>query len=497
MSRQPNDLGDRSVTEDEECIALVDDLRHCEGEGTWFEFKVNNAAPAEIGEYLSALSNAAALADRACGYLVWGVDDSSHEVVGTTFNPNTTKKGNEPLENWLARGLDPSTHFRFRRWTQDGHDMALLEVQRATHRPVNFRGKEVIRIGSARQELRRHPEIERRLWKVFDQTPFEDLLAAEHLSSTDVLRLLDYSSYFGRLLKSLPETQDGIVQALLAAKFLCREPGNRWAVTNLGALAIANDLTAFAGLGRKALRIVTFDGNDRTAPAREEEWTRGYASGWDDLLRLVRAILPRREVMVEGTRKEVVAYPDEMIREMIANALIHQDLFESGVSPIVAIFRDRIEISNPGQPLVPVTRFLDFEPKSRNEALARFMRLAHICEERGTGVDKAVSAAEEYEMPAPMFDAPGASTRVVLLTHRPFKNMTRDEQLNACYLHACLLHLKGERMTNTSLRRRLGLPEAQVSPVSRLIQVALQADLIRVYDPLSGRKMVSYVPAWA
>jgi ATP-dependent DNA helicase RecG len=485
------------VTDDEECSALVDDLRRREGEGTWYEFKVNNDDPELIGEYLSALSNAAALADRPSGFLVWGVDDVSHDVVGTTFNPDTAKKGNEPLENWLVRSLEPATDFRFRRWTQDGHSMVLLEVHRATHRPVSFHGKETIRIGSVRQELRRHPEIERRLWRTFDRTPFEDLVAVEHLSSSDVVRLLDYPSYFARLARPMPETQDGILQVLLGAKFVQREPGNRWGITNLGALTIAKDLNDFDRLGRKALRILIYDGNDRTSPAREEEWTRGYSSGWDDLLRLLRAILPRREVIVEGTRTEIVAYPEDMIREMTANALIHQDLFATGASPTIAIFRDRIEISNPGEPLVPPARFLDLEPRSRNEDLARFMRIAHICEERGTGVDKAVSAAEQYEMPAPMFDAPGDLTRVILLTHRPFRDMTRDEQMNACYMHACLLHLRGERMTNTSLRKRLGLPETQVSTVSRLIQAAIQADVIRMYDASSSRKLASYVPTWA
>lgn len=101
---------------------------------------------------------------------------------------------------------------------------------------------------------------------------------------------------------------------------------------------------------------------------------------------------------------------------------------------------------------------MDHEPVSRNEALARFMRLARICEERGSGVDKAVSAAEERVMPAPKFEASGGSTRVTLLTRRPYGDMTRDEVLNACYLHACLLYLKGERMTNATLRGRLGLP---------------------------------------
>ena len=92
---------------------LVNELRKPPNETPWVEFKHNNANPQDIGEYLSALSNSAALEGKPNAYLVWGIEDGTHDVLGTTFKPGETKKGNEALESWLVRLLSPRLYFKF------------------------------------------------------------------------------------------------------------------------------------------------------------------------------------------------------------------------------------------------------------------------------------------------------------------------------------------------------------------------------------------------
>src|SRR4051812_40327427 len=82
-------------------------------ESEWIELKQNNDEPDSIGEYLSALSNGAALLGKEAGYLIWGVDDGSRQVVGTKASPRERKIGNEELENWLAHQLSPRIDFQF------------------------------------------------------------------------------------------------------------------------------------------------------------------------------------------------------------------------------------------------------------------------------------------------------------------------------------------------------------------------------------------------
>jgi predicted HTH transcriptional regulator len=97
------------------------------------------------------------------------------------------------------------------------------------------------------------------------------------------------------------------------------------------------------------------------------------------------------------------------VRELVANALIHQDFSLSGAGPMVEIFDGRIEITNPGEPLVDTDRFLDSPPTSRNEGLASLMRRFRICEERGSGIDKVVAQLELYQLPPPVFEVPPGS----------------------------------------------------------------------------------------
>jgi len=190
-------------------------------------------------------------------------------------------------------------------------------------------------------------------------------------------------------------------------------------------------------------------------------------------------------------------YPELAIRELVANALIHQDFFMTGTGPMVEIFDNYMEITNPGIPLVETERFLDSPPRSRNESLASFMRRIGVCEERGTGVDKVVFQTEVYQLPAPVFEVTGDHTRAVLFAHRPLKKMDKEDRIRACYLHACLRHVNRDYMTNASLRDRFAIDSRNSAVASRIIRDTVDAGLIRIFDPGANRKYFKYVPWWA
>lgn len=80
---------------------LVDALAASSNETEWFEFKANFHSREEIGERISALSNSACILKKPYAYLVFGVDDKTHSIVGTDFCARSAKKGNEELEMWL------------------------------------------------------------------------------------------------------------------------------------------------------------------------------------------------------------------------------------------------------------------------------------------------------------------------------------------------------------------------------------------------------------
>jgi len=164
---------------------------------------------------------------------------------------------------------------------------------------------------------------------------------------------------------------------------------------------------------------------------------------------------------------------------------------------MVEIFDDRIEITNPGEPLVDTQRFVDTPPRSRNEALASLMRRFRICEERGSGIDKVVSQVEMFQLPAPLFESPEGFTRVVLFAHKALAAMDKADRVRACYLHACLRYVTRQPMTNASLRERLGIDAKNIATASRLLAEAVDAGLIEIADPGVGTRIRSYLPFWA
>ena len=477
--------------------SLVRELCALPKETEWVEFKVDDAEPRGIGEYISALANAAALVGKAFAYLVWGVRDEGHAVVETSFDPHAARVGNEELESWLLRLMEPKIDFRFFHAVVDGHAVVLLEIARAVRHPVRFEGQEYIRVGSYKKKLKDFPEKERALWRIFDQTPFEDGVAAERVDADEVLRLLDYPAYFDLLEQPLPSDRDGILAALADDRLICRGEAGGWNITNLGAILFSKRLEAFHALRRKAVRVIQYRGVGRIETLKEQVGSRGYACGFEGLIGHINALLPGNEVIGQALRRSVPMFPELAVRELVANALIHQDFFVTGAGPTVEIFDDRIEITNPGEPLVDTQRFVDTPPKSRNETLASLMRRFRICEERGSGIDKVVSEVELFQLPAPLFERPEGFTRTVLFAHKPLADMTRADRIRACYLHACLCYVMRQDMTNTTLRKRFGVDEHNRAAVSRIIREAIGAGALVPADADAAPKLMRYLPHWA
>jgi len=482
---------------DEYLVGLVQELHRLPSETEWVEFKVNQCDPQMVGEYISALSNAAALNGKAFAYLVWGIENEGHTFVGTRFSPSAARKGNEPLETWLLRSLTPKVPFCFYELAIDGNLMVVLEVGRAFRQPVRFRGEAFIRVGQVKKPLRDAGDRERELWRILDQMPFENLIAAEHVTSDDVLGLLDYPAYFDLLQQPLPQSHDGILATLTGDNLTRRCEAGEWDITNLGALLLAKKIDDFPGIRRKAMRVIQYKGTGRIETLKEKVGVKGYAAGIEGLIGYINGLLPSNEVIEQALRKTVPMFPELSVRELVVNALIHQDLFVTGAGPMVEIFEDRIEITNPGEPLVDPQRFIDTPPKSRNEALASMMRRFRICEERGTGIDKVVFQVELYQLPAPLFEVPEGFTRAVLFSHRPLAKMDKADRLRACYLHACLRYVTRKPMTNASIRQRFGISEKNASTASRLLGEAVDAGLIVIQDPEAGTRIRSYLPFWA
>ena len=463
----------------------------------WLEFKHNNAEPEMIGEYISALSNSAALAGIPNAYMIWGICDEDQSVRGTSFSPVTVKVGNEELENWLLRLLSPQVHFAFQSVDYKEHPLVVLEINAAQQQPIKFKSEEYIRVGSYKKKLKDCPEKERLLWKSFERISFEDGIAAASLTAEQITQRIDYPAYFELQDLPLPSERSSILDRLAEDDLIQTTNSEKWDVTNLGAVLFARQLSDFKHLKRKAMRVILYKGISRIETLKEIEGSKGYASGFEGLIGYITNILPSNEVIGQALRKNVPMFPELAIRELVANALIHQDFSLTGTGPMIEIFEDRMEINNPGLPLVKPERFLNSPPKSRNEVMASFLRRVGICEERGSGIDKVVFQTEYYQLPAPIFEVTEQHTVSVLFAPKPFREMKKADRVRACYLHACLKLVQRELMTNNSLRERFNLEAGNSAMISRIIKQTMEANLIKLEDETVGTKARRYLPYWA
>lgn len=451
-----------------------------------------------IGEYISALSNSAALCERPKAYLVWGVQDDTHEIVGTEFQYRKMKKGNEELEAWLSRMLFPRINFRFFEISMENGIVVLLEIPCAEKQLVQFAGAEYIRIGTNKKNLKDYPDKERELWRTFDAIPYELRIAMGNLDEDSMVSMMDFSQYYDKLEIPIPRNRDKILEDLRHEKFIVKNGAGNWDITNMGALMIAKDLKKFENLHRRSVRVIWYNEKSRLNAIREKEFTGGYAFSHEDIVQYIMAIIPQEEIIVEATRKSIVSFPEIAIRELLANAMIHQDLQQRGTNPMVEVFQNRIEFSNAGAPLVAIERIVDSVPVSRNENIAGFMHKCGICEERGSGYDKIIEATGKNELLAPRIENQNNQfTKAVLFAKIPFDMTTKEDRIRTCYMQACLAYVNFEAINNTDIRKVFGLSVKESYKASRIIKDTIDAKFLRPLDNTTAPRYMKYIPYWA
>ena len=478
----------------EQLISLINELRRNPSENEWIEFKQNFHSCEEIGERISALSNAACIHKQSSGYLVFGIENETHIVVGTDFKAKSHKKEKEELENWLATRLNPRIDFSIHELDyESGKHISLFIIPAAQNRPVTFLHQAYIRVGSYTRRLIDFEEKERKIWQN-STYHLENEIAKTNLSTSEIISLLSTEMYFELMKIPYPSNQAGVIEKLLSEQLIIKEKSN-YSITKLGALLFAKNLNDFDDVYRKAVRVIVYKGKGKVETEREQLFTKGYCVGFESMMDWINGQLPASETIGRAFRVENRMYPEVSIRELTANMIIHQDFEEKGF-PMVEIYADRVSISNPGLPLIVPERFID-EYVCRNEKMADLMRRANLCEEKGSGMDKVISNNEQFRLPAIQILAGVVRTTVTIYAYQKLSEMSRKDKINTCYQHCCLRYLQNKKMTNQSLRERFEIEEKNYPIASTIIRNTIDAGLIKDEDPDNKSKKYSrYIPFW-
>lgn len=321
----------------------------------------------------------------------------------------------------------------------------------------------------------------------------ERIVLKENLSSQDVFTYLSVETYFDYMHLPLPQSTEAIMERFISEN-LIRKDEIGYSITGLGAVLFAKHLSDFDSLKRKMLRVIVYKGKNKIETIREHSFDKGYAICFEEMIAWINSQLPANEEIGEALRKNVRMYPEIAVRELTANCLLHQDFSEQGF-PMIEIYSDRIDFSNPGQPLISPERFID-EYQSRNDSLADIMRRMGICEEKGSGMDKTIFYVELYQLPPVRLQVQENRTSATLFAYRKFSNIDKTERVAACYQHACLKYVSNSKMNNQSLRARLGIEDKNYPMASRIIKDTLDAKLIKE-ESAEGSNRHNYIPYWA
>ena len=430
-----------------------------------------------------------ALANEGGGHLVLGVSDKRpRQVVGTQAFQNRGEITARILEALRMRvDVQELEH-------PDGRVLVFAVPPRPAGTPLHHEGAYLMRAG---EELVPMPPDQ--LKRIFAEggPDWFDRPARAGASAEEVVALLDTQSFFDLMQLPYPTSRDGVLERLSQERLIERK-SDGWNITNLAAILLAKRLVAFSPeLARKAARVVIYEGANKLATRYDEPQPQGYAVGFEKLVDCVHSSAPRNHFVEQALRDEVKMFPRQAIRELVANALVHQSFEATGQSVMVEMYADRLEVSNPGLPPIKVERFID-EFRSRNERLAELLRRMRVCEEKGSGIDKVVHLAEVFQLPAPDFRTSETRTTAVLFAHQDFAEMSKPDRIRACYQHCALKYVSNERMSNQSLRERFRLPESKAATASQVIGATKEAGLIKTDESdTTSTRYARYLPFWA
>lgn len=364
-------------------VDIIEELRKYDSEREWFEFKENWFKVDELGEYVSALSNSAAVAGKKFAYFVWGINDQTHEIVGTVFDCHQDVN-HEPLKHYLARQFRPDINFIFEELIIEEKRVVLLTIPAAKSVPTSYARERYIRIGSSKENLRKYPEKEAFLFQILQHGfPTIENTPSDYQNLTFEKLLIYYGAKGLKLnldtfKKNLSfYTEDGKYNIL--AQLLADNSHIPIRVAIFSGKTKADNMYSVREFGNQCL-LYSLDEVLR----------------YGDVLNIIQA--DEKDRVVE--RREVPLFENDAFREAIINAFVHNK-WVSGNEPMITVFSDRIEILSRGSlaPEQTMEGFFAGESVPVNKKLSEILLQLHISEKTGRGVPKITQryGKEAYE----------------------------------------------------------------------------------------------------
>lgn len=478
---------------DKKCIELLEkSLNPLPQELNELDWKASTSKSERMGRHLSAFANY-----TGGGFLVFGIEDSGI-IKGLT--KKELDQFSSQISNWARDLVIPEVRTHIFSFEYKKKSLLGVYIEEAFDKPVHIKNRTLedsyLRAGGQTRKMTRG-EIRQSMMSSRQQR-FEELPAS--LPPFILDNWMNYFDFTELLKRTKFDSPDSgrLYEHLFNNKLLIRVE-QKYIPTNLAVITCAKDFSLLPSYERYAVRIIEYTNTTKMQTKKDLTMQSGVSVSLDLIVQKIAEILPHSEIIQNATKLNMSVIPLIAIRELIINAIMHRDFSKTNSFITIEIYSDRIEITNPGGllPEISIDRLIDHPSVCRNEVLSDLLRKLGLAEERGSGVDNAVSAIELWGLPPVIFETQKDYFKATVLMPRNFNDMTKEERITAVYQHACLNKLTGKRTTNSSLRERFKFSSDETTKIGRLISDALEAGKIKLVNAAASKRDFHYVPYWA
>lgn len=382
-------------------VELVDRLRGMPTENEWLEFKRNRCTPSQLGKSLSALANSSCVVGAPVGYLVFGIDDESHDVVGTGFDPHRTK-GNQGLLHWLSDGLHPRTGFDHLAVDHPGGRVVVFRVSPAKDQPVSFCGEAFVRIGRSKTSLDNHPAKARAIWSNGSDWCAQSCEQASLVDLDPAAIGMVRDRFLAKRSERAGEIREWDDQKLLTKVQLLRDGS----VTNAAVILLGRPEAS--SLVSPVRTEITWSHRDHVGDSLDHGDIRPpFVFAGDRVLERIRSLTPRVHPGGTMPHDAVLRCDPWVIREALCNCIAHQDYSLLG-RIVVVEWPDHVSLSNRGdfEPGDIETVIQENAPRQRhkNPFLVNAMAKLGLINMEGGGIKRMFDRQSERCLPMPAYD---------------------------------------------------------------------------------------------
>lgn len=360
----------------EELLNVIKNKSECE----YVEYKDSFRNDDEIGEYISALSNGAALRKQEFGYLIWGVENVTRNLTNSKFNYEKEINGGENYAHYLSRNLNPRIDIDFKEESFDGNRVVYLEIPAATDIITDYKNVRYIRVGSSKEDIRRFPKIEKKLWSILNGDEFS--VYTEESPRQD-LTFRIFKIYLDEY--HIAYTEDNF----LSNNYMLNKEGK------LNYIAYM-----FSDQFNMSFKVVKFGGINKQSEYiyRKEFGNCCVLKAIDNVLDYMETTenIVRSYFDGKASRRDEFLFNKRAFREAYINSVLHND-WSNKTGPSVFLFKDHLEIYSYGTPLSIQTKdeFLHGKSRPINPELAKVFMKFDKFEESGRGVTTILEAYNE------------------------------------------------------------------------------------------------------